>query len=205
MLDRKRWNDLWTALGAGVDPSVYDDLVARHGESHRAYHDASHVNACLAELDRVRDQLERPNEVELAFWFHDAIYDTHSPDNEKRSAEWAQQVCLDGGLGSAAADRVYALIIATRHGETKLQGDSALLVDIDLSILGRNPELFDRYEEQIRCEYEWVPIEVFRSRRVEILEQFLARERLYQTESFRVRYEAQARENIRRSIERLRS
>lgn len=78
-----------------------------------------------------------------------------------------------------------------------------LLVDIDLSILGRTPSEFDEYENQIRQEYRWVTEETFRKGRAHILREFIRREFIYQTKFFRERYESQARENLRRSLRQL--
>jgi predicted metal-dependent HD superfamily phosphohydrolase len=99
---------------------------------------------------------------------------------------------------------VHRLILATKHQESTASGDEALLVDIDLSILGRDPVVFDRYEQSIRQEYRWVPEVAFREGRARILESFLNRPAVYRTALFAQRYEAQARENLSRSIRQLR-
>ena len=77
------------------------------------------------------------------------------------------------------------------------------MIDVDLAILGTPAERFDEYERQVRDEYSWVPGFLFRRKRREILTAFLARPHVYNTERFRVRYEAVARANLARSIERL--
>lgn len=71
-----------------------------------------------------------------------------------------------------------------------------LLIDIDLSILGKSAERFAEYEVGIRKEYAWVPINVSRERRSEILRGFLNRNRIYTTKFFYDRYETCARRNI---------
>jgi predicted metal-dependent HD superfamily phosphohydrolase len=97
------------------------------------------------------------------------------------------------------------LILATRHDGSPPAGDAALLVDVDLAILGSPAERFDEYEQQVRQEYSWVPGFVFKRKRAEILEGFLRRPALYHTEHFRSRYEAVARANLTRSIRQLES
>jgi predicted metal-dependent HD superfamily phosphohydrolase len=78
--------------------------------------------------------------------------------------------------------------------------DARILIDIDLSILGAPASRFDEYERQVRAEYGWVPGVMFRRTRRKILESFAARPRLYSTAPFVERCEAQARENLARSI-----
>ena len=82
--------------------------------------------------------------------------------------------------------------------------DTALMRDIDLSILGKPTALFEKYEEAIALEYSSVPDRKRWKRRVAVLEMFLSRPRLYDTDYFHGRYEQQAKRNLSRSIRRLR-
>jgi predicted metal-dependent HD superfamily phosphohydrolase len=56
--------------------------------------------------------------------------------------------------------RVCRLILATKTHESDGQAEQALMLDVDLSILGSEPIHFSEYERQIRQEYSWVPLEV---------------------------------------------
>ena len=91
------------------------------------------------------------------------------------------------------------LILATKHNRP-VSGDAALLVDIDLAILGKPADEFDRYDAAIRQEYAWVSEEAYRAGRSKVLQSFLDRTTIYQTEFFRNLYEAQARTNLQRVL-----
>ena len=195
------WNAAWRALGlASADEALCTELQRRYGEPQRHYHTLQHLGECLAWFEREQALAERPGEVAIALWFHDAVYDVHAHDNEARSAEWARSAMLAAGAQPEAAERVHALVMATRHQAQPEEADAQLLVDIDLSILGAPAPRFAEYEQQIRIEYAHVPPEVFEPRRRQILGGFLARDPLYLTPSIRARLEAQARLNLQRAI-----
>jgi predicted metal-dependent HD superfamily phosphohydrolase len=94
--------------------------------------------------------------------------------------------------------------MATKHHPLTSDADTALMLDIDLSILGRCPDRFTEYTEQIRREYSWVPEPLYREKRTEILEGFLRRKRIYQTGEFAGRLEGQARANLLQAVQSLR-
>jgi predicted metal-dependent HD superfamily phosphohydrolase len=152
----------------------------------------------------VRHLARQPVAVELALWFHDAVYDPKAGDNEERSAALAQQCLADAGASEPLADAVAKLVMATKAHEIDADADAGLMVDVDLSILGKSEKRFSEYEQQIREEYAWVPQPVFASKRVEILQRFLVRPKLFTTEWFRKKYEQQARHNLESSIKKLR-
>jgi predicted metal-dependent HD superfamily phosphohydrolase len=195
-----RWASLGGRLGvSGPWAEEGERLLDAWSEPHRAYHTLAHLSACLDELDRVRDLAREPGLLELALWFHDARYDPLAHDNEARSAAWASRFADAVGL-SRHADRLSALVLATRHDALPTDPDMALLVDVDLSILGQPPAVFDAYEREVRREYAQVPDALFAAGRGRILASLLARPALYQTPAMAERYEAVARANLQRAL-----
>ena len=102
-----------------------------------------------------------------------------------------------------AVARVHSLILATRHQVVPSGIDAEILVDVDLSILAAPEPRFDEYERQIREEYKHVPQALFSLKRKQILEEFLARPRIYLSPLFFERHEERARLNIMRSLRHL--
>ena len=199
------WSVTWRALRLTPRPELVAEILARWDAPHRAYHNRQHLSECFATWDTVRGLARQPAAVELALWFHDAVYDPQRHDNEARSATWAAQELAAAGAPPALQERVAALVLATCHREPPPDGDAALLVDVDLAILGAPASRFDQYEAQIRAEYAWVPEVGFRAARGRILERLLARPRLFATPALASRLEVQARANLTRALARLRA
>ena len=199
-MDLLRWRQAWTAAGAKGGEALYAELLTRYAEPHRAYHTQQHLAECLALFEEFRAHAERSAEVEIALWFHDAIYDVYRHDNETLSADWARSAMLEAGASADACERVAALVLATRHSVAPQTADEQLLVDIDLTILGAAPARFAEYERQIRVEYAHVPQDVFNAKRGAILAAFLARPFIYGGSAFRDRFEAAARFNLAQAL-----
>jgi predicted metal-dependent HD superfamily phosphohydrolase len=200
-----RWKRLWwKASLRGNDSTWYEILAGRYSEPHRHYHNSRHIEECLDEFDQVRHLTMQPVAVELAIWFHDAVYDTHATDNEEQSALLAEQCLSEGGASTETRLSVWDLVLATRTHDASGHADAGLMMDVDLSILGKHEKRFREYEEQIRKEYEWVPDDIFAAKRLQVLEGFRARDRIYSTDWFFQACETQARKNLRASIQRLR-
>ena len=194
-----RWRAFWARSGAkGNSLPPFRDLAGRYAEPHRLYHTFAHIGLCLKEYDAVRPEARQPDAVEMAIWYHDAVYDPRAADNEERSARLALDVAESAGL--AIGSRTAELIRASTHRSVPDDPDTRLFADIDLSILGQPGEVFDEYERGVRKEYAWVPEAAFRAGRSGILRSFLARPSIYGTGGFRARYENAARSNLERSL-----
>jgi predicted metal-dependent HD superfamily phosphohydrolase len=199
-LDARRWADLMSRLALANNLDTFERLQAAYAEKHRHYHRSEHIKQCLLKFDEVSRLAQRPAEVELALWFHDAVYATRSKKNEAKSAAWAMKFLAEGGADPETAQRVHDLIMATKHDAPAPSPDAALVVDIDLSILGADEETFARFEENVRREYWWVPGDLFRRTRAAILQSFLDRSSVYGTAYFRQKGEANARRNLATAI-----
>ncbi len=190
------WAHAWAGLGLTPPPDLFDALLAAYSEPQRHYHSQQHLAECLTHFDQARQLAEHPGEVEIALWFHDAIYDPRGKSNERLSADWAMRALMSSGASEATRLRVERLIMATTHDATPTSSDAQLLVDIDLAILGAAPARFAEYDQQVRAEYSWVPRIVYNMKRRRVLKSFLARPHIYSTSHFRERHEAQARINL---------
>ncbi len=193
------WIGLWTRLGAKGDPMSVFNALAEAYSNGRAYHNLSHIEACLEEVGMVRGKLADPLAVEFALWFHDAVYDTRRQDNEERSAEWAATVARNAGLGEEFSEKVRKLILVTKHFSAT-DNDAQYLADIDLSILGQSAAQFDTYDAGIAAEYSWVPSAPYRNGRAGVLRHFAQRDHIFTTKTFQEIYEQRAKSNIERTV-----
>lgn len=197
----EHWWGCFAALGlSGSGDPQFADILQRYSEPHRAYHTRQHLEECFQAFEGAHSLAQSPGAVGLALFYHDAIYNTHTHDNEEKSAELARQVLASVGADAALQSYIADLILITRHAAMPKAPDQQLIVDIDLSILGAPLERFFEYERQVRQEYSWVDEAIFRSVRSRILQEFLARPSIYSTTIFRDRLERSARENLKRSI-----
>jgi predicted metal-dependent HD superfamily phosphohydrolase len=203
---RDKWVDLWKRAGGRESGWLrpYERLVERYSEPHRHYHTLAHIQHCLEEFEAMRGVPPRGDAVEMAIWFHDAVYDPKADDNEARSGALAKIVLDVGCFADEFISRVRYLVMETAHADEHIDMDSKVMVDVDLAILGQREQAFDEYERQIRREYAWVPDEKFRAGRAEFLKGFLARPRIYSTLAMFATYEKPARANLARSLDRLR-
>lgn len=182
-------------LTAAAD-EVAEELERRYAEPHRSYHTMDHIESSLAWLDWAYGQAHRPAEVELALWFHDAVYDATRHDNEERSAELAEGLLRAHGAPARSIERIGEMIRATQRHEAS-QGDAAMVCSIDLAILGAEPRRYARYEAAVRREYGYVPEEAYREGRRHFLQALLERPSIYANLALRELLECGARRNLR--------
>ena len=196
-MDRERFERLWERCIGGCAGAVFDELDALYREPHRRYHTPAHVEHCLRCFDLAADRMDEPDAVEMALWFHDAIYDVPTEKNELRSAELF--AARAGGRGEERfRSKVHRLIMVTTHREPPATLDESFIVDIDLSSFGLPWEEFLRDSLAVREEFPLVPDAEFYPRHRKFAESLVARPAFCFTEFFRDRHEARARENIER-------
>lgn len=178
------------------------DLEAAYAQPHRHYHTRGHIEQCLALLDKVPDLTETEHQIlTYAIWWHDAVYDPAASDNEAKSAEMAKHDLRDFDVSLHARDEVARLILLTAGHEVE-EGDrlGAILVSIDLAILGAPDDRYDAYAKAVREEYAHVPDDLWRSGRARVLQRFLDAQVIFPDPAFAQWLEPQARANLSREL-----
>jgi predicted metal-dependent HD superfamily phosphohydrolase len=205
---QERWYALWDRIGIRGDPSApLEDLTDRYNEPWRVHHTLAHIEAMFADLDEFNESEEArfmdADTVQMAIFYHDAIYDLEAKDNERKSAELFRSVAEWSNFPPDFTERVAQAILTTEHIKLPVVFDCRVLCDLDLAILGKQEVIFDEYELRVREEYGWISEDQFRAGRSAIMEGFLRRPFIYNTQFFRRKYGRQARLNLLRSIKRL--
>jgi len=178
-----------------------DDLIAAYTAPGRHYHDLAHIEDCLAALARVESLSTQERAILTeAIWWHDVVYDATRSDNEELSAQLAER-----HVRADISGEVGRLIRLTKTHDVKA-GDhlGAILISIDLSILGAEPARYDAYAAAIRQEFIHVPEPDYRVGRAKVLDHFAAREVIYPDAGFAAIYDQQARTNLVRELVSLR-
>jgi predicted metal-dependent HD superfamily phosphohydrolase len=187
----------WTALAGPQTRHIGTELDKRYGEPHRRYHTREHLTAVLDLVDELAADAADPGAVRLAAWFHDAVYDPERADNEERSARLAARMLADTDLPEATVGEVVRLVeLTVTHAPEPGDRNGQVLCDADLAVLGADPDRYAAYAAAVREEYAFVPEDLFRAGRAEVLNSLLALPRLFHTDTARERYEQQARRNI---------
>ncbi len=205
LLDLKaEWKHMCETIGATANLNrILNSLIIDYSLNSLPYHNIDHVVACLKEFKPVKSLLKDPGSVEFAIWFHDIVYNPASIDNEERSADIAQSAAIDMGLDTEFANKVHALVLSTKPDADAAGEDSKYLIDIDISIFGKDSAVFDEYDRNIKKEYSFVNDNDYREGRASVLRSFLNRQSIFKTQYFASRYEKKTRENLNKALARL--
>jgi predicted metal-dependent HD superfamily phosphohydrolase len=194
---------------AALLQSVFSDVIAPyHTDSHRAYHNFTHI-AHLLDLIETHGAACNvdPITLNLVAWFHDIIYNPKKKNNEEKSAQIAEQWLPKMGIETTVIEHVAHIIRRTANHTQNTANDSRetlFFLDADLGILGSEPAGYEAYHQAIRQEYKHVPSLLYKPGRRKVLAQFVNAEFIFRTEPFRTLYETKARQNLTAEIALLR-
>jgi predicted metal-dependent HD superfamily phosphohydrolase len=191
----------WPLTGAYT---LRDELLAAYGEPTRGHHDVGHLAEVLDRLEELAaagTPYERTT-VLLAAWFHDAVYDGER-DAEERSATWAEHA-LPGLTDEATVAEVARLVRLTEHHHPEAEdANGCALSDADLAILAAPVDRYEQYVSAVRTEFGHLSDDVFAEGRAAVLRQLTGKPHLFHTAHGRAQWEAPARENVARELEKL--
>jgi len=172
-----------------------------YDQPHRGYHDTAHLDELIALAREHAPDLDEAEQ--LAILFHDAVYVPGAPkgDNERLSALLMRATVAAFDLGEVDLDRAARIIEATTHAGAPPE-EAARVCDLDLWRLAAPWEDFHRHTLGVRKEYLHLHANeaAFWKARAAFCAGMLERPFLYATLYFRERFEARARDNLRRSL-----
>ena len=181
-----------------LDTDLLERLVLRHREHQRRYHRIEHVEAVLGHIDELatRESIGDLGVVVAAALYHDAIYESQHPANERASARLARRDLLALGWDTSRATMVGTMIEGTKAHADPPDTGTAALFDADLAILGAADVEYRRYASKVRDEYGHLNDAEWTAGRASVLTAFLERQTIYATATGRERWEVAARANI---------
>jgi predicted metal-dependent HD superfamily phosphohydrolase len=116
-----------------------DELLRRWSQPHRRHHNVAHLHEVLDVIAVLAgDGIAFDREaVELAAWFHDAVYEIGAEDNEDRSADLARTILAT----SPHRDEVARLVLTTKtHKPAAGDVDGAVFNPARAQVLSALPD-----------------------------------------------------------------
>lgn len=202
---QKQWFDLASTYTKDTKlmSEYWNDIVRYYNSKNRHYHNLSHIYNMLRHTEMMEASINDYDVFRFAIWYHDIIYKATKKNNEQKSAEFAQEQLKRLNIEEKRVNFVAKLIQSTQYHDILLTetNDNALLLDIDLSILGSDWKVYENYVHQIRKEYAIYPDFMYNKGRKKAMLHFLKRERIFYTEFYFNKFEVQARRNIEKEID----
>eukprot|EP00980_Cylindrotheca_fusiformis_P022729 scaffold9646_cov133-Cylindrotheca_fusiformis.AAC.12 len=245
---KQQWDNSFQGLitteeGKTICNKWFERLFHQHNEQGRFYHTAVHLKEILEYWSLRLDQQQQEQDESLkshhqqwsrvitwATFFHDAVYNPQSSQNEKDSASLFEQFwkelqtsssfCReDPGtctttttISSANADAKLVVILIHATEKHQILTDTAMtqgeielqkvFLDMDMAVLGKEREAYLAYAGLIRKEFHFVNRSVYCEKRAAILTGFLQnKERIFLSDFFHHSLEAHARANLKAEID----
>lgn len=183
--------------------TLWREIDDRYSSSGRHYHNLSHLDKLLLELDAVKEFISDWQTILFAIAYHDIIYNPLKSDNEEKSARLATKRLTKLSIPAAQSDKCYNHIMATKGHHVSSDNDTNFFTDADLAILGADAATYQWYAAMIRKEYHWYPDIIYKPGRKKVLQHFLDMPAIYKTGYFSGKYEKQARVNLTNELNEL--
>lgn len=208
--------DAMTAIGATAPHAALEaearDLVARWNEPGRHMHNTQHLINVLARIDELASIAHDADLLRVSFWYHGAFLNRAlevriigvDPTALCRPCIAHTTAHLtDLGVSEDVVERITELLEAlVSHHAERGDFDAQVLIDADLSLLAASPQLFKRYRESLRAEFDDLDdLTYWRARRL-VVRRLLAMDSIFHSPLGRT-WEKAARSNLEAELSRL--
>ena len=179
----------------------WNDIENNYSSKSRHYHNLEHLDNMISELSKIQLEVNNLDCLLFAIYYHDIIYKPTKSDNEHQSA-----LLFKNRIAKTSFDKLsecIAQIEATKEHKLSADNDTNILLDLDLSVLGKSTEEYKKYSENIRKEYRIYPDFMYRKGRKKVLKSILELDFIYKTDFFKQLYENQAKKNLKLELNQL--
>lgn len=187
--DDRLANDMWL------------EILTKYSGSNRHYHNVAHLENIITDLTSAKELIADWETIFFAVCYHDVIYNATSSTNEEDSAEIASQRLAAINYPLEKTKKCCEMILATKSHQLATDSDTNFLIDADLAILGKTPDEYKQYAENVRKEFVMYPDFIYKPGRRKVLQHFLDMDSIFKTDHFIDKYEEQARLNIRHELD----
>lgn len=179
---------------------LWKEILTSYSETNRYYHNLSHLENMLSELNAVKREIKDWAGIVMALFYHDIVYKATASDNEEKSANKAKARLKELKFPDTKIEHCHKMILATKGHTISSDADINIFTDADLSILGKPWDVYQQYFENIRKEYSVYPDFLYSPGRKKVLKHFLSMPRIYKTDHFYDLYEENAKLNLNKEL-----
>lgn len=143
-------------------------LKSLYDHPSRGYHNWEHIDEVILAIEDEKIEDNTTLQVQLiAALYHDAVYDSHSSQNEIESAEMVDEVAINDDL----KQRIKDIILFTQYKRKPENEDERIFLNADMSIFSGNATPYQKvqFEKGVMFEYGWVPLSTYIEKRCEVL------------------------------------
>lgn len=190
-------------LDQNLIETFWGEIVKEHTATNRHYHNLHHLEYMVQWAIKYKDNIQDLDTLLFSIFYHDIVYNVKRSDNELKSAQIASERLQRLGVPNQQISRCFQQILATKNHNNTNDPDTSFLLDIDLAILGEQPEKYQAYAKNVRKEYALYPDFLYNKGRKKVLQHFLNMDNIFKTQEFLNSHEALAKHNLKTEMEAL--
>ncbi|WP_299677496.1 hypothetical protein [uncultured Dokdonia sp.] len=195
----QEWLELTQLTETTHTKNCFKEVEKQYTQITRHYHSLDHIQQLFVHIKNVvLSDIEKSILAHVAL-FHDVIYESHSKENEIKSAQiavtWLDKLAIPNPVQLQIKEIIIGTATHTSHDPL-----AQLFFDMDISILGAPKEAYINYYHAIKKEYNTVPDLIYKIGRKQFLKQLLDQDTLFYTKKYQEIYELQARMNIQEEL-----
>lgn len=139
-------------------------------DKNRYWHNIDHLEDIISHIERWRYRFSKEefDQLILAAFFHDAIYDPKDPDNNEENS---LDLLKKSYSGDTKLDLAEKAIMCTKSRKRPLDFPCKIFWEADNSIFKKTWKDYLDWEKKIRKEYYFVPDDIYKKARIKFLEQ----------------------------------